>query len=96
MICTCIQNKKLDEIFDILERSDIEMAEIRLDLCPALDDEDIQSLFSGTDVPLIATCRIEGSADMREAERRLKVAIGAGAKYVDLELAAPPANAGRR
>ena len=89
MICTCIQNKKLDEIFEILERSDIEMAEIRLDLCPALDDEDIQSLFSGTDIPLIATCRIEGSADMREAERRLKVAIGAGAKYVDLELEAP-------
>ena len=89
MICTCIQNKGLDEIFDILERSDIEMAEIRLDLCPSLDDDDIQSLFSGTDVPLIATCRIAGSADMREAERRLKVAIGAGAKYVDLELEAP-------
>jgi 3-phosphoshikimate 1-carboxyvinyltransferase len=89
MICTSIQNKNLDEIFGILERSDIEMAEIRLDLCPELDDEDIQSLFSGTDTPLIATCRIEGSADMREAERRLKVAIGAGAKYVDLELEAP-------
>ncbi len=65
------------------------MAEIRLDLCPALTDEDIESLFSGTDIPLIATCRIEGSADMREAERRLKVAIAAGAKYVDLEIEAP-------
>ena len=89
MICTSIQNKNLEEIFSILERADIEMAEIRLDLCPELDDEDIQSLFSGTDVPLVATCRIAGSADMREAERRLKVAIGAGAKYVDLELEAP-------
>ena len=89
MICTSIQNKNLEEIFGILERGDIEMAEIRLDLCPALDDDDIQSLFSGTDIPLIATCRIEGSADMREAERRLKVAIVAGAKYVDLELEAP-------
>ena len=89
MICTCIQNKGLEEIFGILERSDIEMAEIRLDLCPALTDEDIESLFSGTDIPLIATCRIEGSADMREAERRLKVAIAAGAKYVDLEIEAP-------
>ena len=89
MICTSIQNKNLDEIFAILERGDIEMAEIRLDLCPELDDDDIQSLFSGTDIPLIATCRIEGSADMREAERRLKTAIGAGAKYVDLELEAP-------
>ena len=89
MICTSIQNKNLEEIFSILERDDIEMAEIRLDLCPELDDEDIQSLFSGTDVPLVATCRIAGSADMREAERRLKVAIEAGAKYVDLELEAP-------
>ena len=89
MICTCIQNKGLEEISGILERSDIEMAEIRLDLCPALTDEDIESLFSGTDIPLIATCRIEGSADMREAERRLKVAIAAGAKYVDLEIEAP-------
>ena len=89
MICTSIQNKTLEEIFDILERADIEMAEIRLDLCPGLDDDDIQSLFSGTDIPLIATCRIAGSADMREAERRLKAAIGAGAKYVDLELEAP-------
>ncbi|MBR6212225.1 MAG: 3-phosphoshikimate 1-carboxyvinyltransferase [Bacteroidales bacterium] len=89
MICTSIQNKNLEEIFSILERGDIEMAEIRLDLCPALDDEDIESLFSGTDVPLIATCRIAGSVDMREAERRLKAAIVAGAKYVDLELEAP-------
>lgn len=89
MICTCIQNKKLDEIFALLEAGNIEMAEIRLDLCPELDEEDIESLFSGTDIPLVATCRIAGCASMQEAERRLKTAIQAGAKYVDLELEAP-------
>ena len=89
MICTCIQNKNLEEIFSLLERGDIEMAEIRLDLCPDLDEEDIESLFSGTDIPLIATCRIAGSASMQEAERRLRTAILAGAKYVDVELEAP-------
>ena len=89
MICTCIQNKNLEEIFSLLERGDVEMAEIRLDLCPDLDEEDIESLFSGTDIPLIATCRIAGSASMQEAERRLRTAILAGAKYVDVELEAP-------
>lgn len=89
MICTCIQNKNLDEIFALLEAGNIEMAEIRLDLCPELDEEDIESLFSGTDIPLVATCRIAGCASMQEAERRLKTAIQAGAKYVDLELEAP-------
>lgn len=89
MICACIQNKKLDEIFALLEAGNIEMAEIRLDLCPELDEEDIESLFSGTDIPLVATCRIAGCASMQEAERRLKTAIQAGAKYVDLELEAP-------
>lgn len=89
MICTSIQHKNLEEIFAILETGEVEMAEIRLDLCPDLDEEDIQSLFSGTDVPLIATCRIAGSASMQEAERRLKTAIAAGAKYVDVELEAP-------
>ena len=89
MICTCIQNKNLEEIFSLLEQGDIEMAEIRLDLCPDLDEEDIESLFSGTDIPLVATCRIAGSASMQEAERRLRTAILAGAKYVDVELEAP-------
>ena len=96
MICTCIQNKNLEEIFSILEQGDIEMAEIRLDLCPDLDEEDIESLFSGTDIPLIATCRIAGSASMQEAERRLRTAILAGAKYVDVELEAPAPMGKRR
>ena len=60
------------------------MAEIRLDLCP-LDEDDIETLFSVSDVPLIATCRM---AD-RDAEQKLLKAIEAGAKYVDLEVEAP-------
>lgn len=89
MICTSIQNKNLEEIFRILEDGAVEMAEIRLDRCPDLDDEAIEELFSGTDIPLIATCRIAESGSMQEAERRLRAAILAGAKYVDVELEAP-------
>ncbi len=83
MICTSIRDKNLEQIAQALKG--LEMAEIRLDLCP-LDDEDIEELFSCSDVPLIATCRIADS----NAERKLRVAIEAGAKYVDLEMEAPP------
>lgn len=57
MICTTIQNKTIDEIYAILESGDVEMAEIRLDSCPLSMDE-IEELFSTSDVPLVATCRI--------------------------------------
>lgn len=84
MICASIQNKSLDEIFGILP--EIEMAEIRLDRCP-LSDEDIEELFSCCDVPLIATCRIN-EVGAKEAQRKLLLAIEAGAKFVDLEIEA--------
>ena len=58
MICTSIQGKTLDEILSILGSGEVEMAEIRLDLCD-LDEEEIGTLFSESDVPLIATCRLE-------------------------------------
>lgn len=57
MICTTIQNKTIDEIYAILESGDVEMAEIRLDSCQLTMDE-IEELFSTSDVPLVATCRI--------------------------------------
>lgn len=57
MICTTIQNKTIDEIYAILESGEVEMAEIRLDSCP-LTMEEIEELFSTSDVPLVATCRI--------------------------------------
>jgi 3-phosphoshikimate 1-carboxyvinyltransferase len=122
MICTSIQGKTLEEILEILESGEVEMAEIRLDLCD-LDEEEIETLFTESDVPLIATCRIATLAQRVEAEgdpldnagkvlseqglypslqrrgrnpaeelaeNQLLKAIEAGAKYVDLEVEAPP------
>ncbi|MBQ1912079.1 MAG: type I 3-dehydroquinate dehydratase [Bacteroidales bacterium] len=91
MICTSIQNKELDEILAILDSGEVEMAEIRLDRCP-LEDEDIETLFSSSDVPLVATCRL---SEEEAAPALLEMAIRAGAKYVDLEMEAPAA-VGRR
>jgi 3-phosphoshikimate 1-carboxyvinyltransferase len=89
MICTSLQNKDYTQLQALLEQ--LEMAEIRLDRC-ALDDEEIDLLFSQTDVPLIATCRLEEES---QAPELLERAIQAGAKYVDLEMEAPAA-VGRR
>ena len=89
MICTSIQNKELSQIQELLEH--LEMAEIRLDHCP-LEDDDIDVLFSDSDVPLIATCRL---SEEPQAPELLERAIIAGAKYVDLEMEAPAA-VGRR
>ena len=88
MICTSLQNKTFEQILEILEDPAVEMAEIRLDRCP-LTDEQIEELFSDSDTPLIATCRIAESASAREAERRLRIAIEAGARFADLEIEAP-------
>ena len=92
MICVTIQNRTLEEIFDLLENSDptIQMAEIRLDRCP-LGQEDIEELFSSSDTPLVATCRIagDGNGTWEDAESKLMTAIEAGAAFVDLEIEAP-------
>ena len=95
MICTSIQNRNLEDIFALLDSGAVEMAEIRLDRCP-LSEADIEALFSGTDVPLIATCRIAelasgrpGPSAVAAAEERLLAAIRAGAAYADLEIEAP-------
>lgn len=92
MICVTIQNKTLEEIFGLLENSipSVQMAEIRLDRCP-LDIEGIEELFSYSDTPLIATCRVagDGSGTWEKAESKLMAAIEAGAAFVDLEIEAP-------
>ena len=88
MICTSLQNKTYEEILTILEDPAVEMAEIRLDRCP-LSDEQIEALFADSDTPLIATCRIAESPSEQEAERRLRLAIEAGARFADLEIEAP-------
>lgn len=80
------------------------MAEIRLDRCDLAQDE-VEELFSSSDVPLIATCRVseirasldDGNTDDRKldsrasqkAESLLITAIHAGAAYTDLEIEAP-------
>ena len=87
MICISLQGKTREEIFAVLDRPEVEMAEIRLDRCP-LSEEDIEEIFSQSDVPLIATCRVQESA--LEAEKKLAAAIEAGARFVDLEIEAPP------
>lgn len=102
MICTTIQNRNLEQIYEALEQC--EMAEIRLDRCE-LTAKDIDELFT-SDIPLVATCRISEIAAtepslqelteqsreikaMQIAERRLIRAIEAGARYVDVEIEAP-------
>ena len=104
MICTTIQNRTLEQIYEALENC--EMAEIRLDRCE-LTPKEIEELFTA-DVPLVATCRISEVAEnepslqapeitaqsreikaMQIAERKLVRAIEAGARYVDVELEAP-------
>jgi 3-phosphoshikimate 1-carboxyvinyltransferase len=92
MICVTLQNRSLEDILEILENSDpaIQMAEIRLDRCH-LDEDEIAELFSSSDTPLIATCRVagDGSGTWEEAEAKLQAAIEAGAAFVDLEIEAP-------
>ena len=88
MICTTIQNRTFEEILEILDRPDICMAEIRLDRCP-MDNEQIEELFSGSDVPLVATCRVSDGMTPAEAESKLITAVRAGAAYVDIEIEAP-------
>ena len=66
------------------------MAEIRLDRCP-LDIKEIESLFSSSDTPLVATCRVvdDGNGTWEEAEEKLTAAVEAGAAFLDLEIEAP-------
>lgn len=85
MICCSIANRNAKGILSLLE--EVEMAEIRLDLCH-LSDDDIEEVFS-SDTPLIATYRTAQGGDYREAERQLTLAIRYGARYVDLEIKAP-------
>ncbi len=92
MICVTLQNRSAEEILDLLDNSSpaIQMAEIRLDRCPLTEDE-IETVFSSSDTPLIATCRVagDGNGTWEEAEAKLQAAIEAGAAFIDLELEAP-------
>ena len=92
MICVTIQNRSLEEILNLLDHNvpAIQMAEIRLDRCP-LDEDEISELFSSSDTPLIATCRVagDGNGSWEQAEAKLQAAIEAGAAFIDVEIEAP-------
>ena len=75
MICTTIQNKNYEQILSALEQC--EMAEIRLDRC-SLTAKEIDELFT-SDIPLVATCRIDEIAsaepslqDLPQQSREIK------------------------
>ena len=78
MICTVLQHKNAEQIWEALDNC--EMAEIRLDLCE-LTLPEIEELFS-SDVPLVATCRISQNMSPQMAERRLIKAVEAGSRRV--------------
>ena len=101
MICTTIQNRNLEQVYEALDQC--EMAEIRLDRCQ-LSPKEIEELFT-SDVPLVATCRISEIAAgepslqglpeqsreikaMQIAEKKLLKAIESGVRYVDVEIEA--------
>ena len=65
MICTTIQNRNYEQILSALEQC--EMAEIRLDRC-VLTAKETDDLFT-SDIPLVATCRIN---DIASAEASLQ------------------------
>lgn len=88
MICASIGRHSFEEIVSILEDPAIEMAEIRLDLCD-LATEEIEELFSESELPLVATCRLSGGLDERQVQEKLDAAIRSGAAFADLELEAP-------
>lgn len=99
MICTVLQEKNADELLAALDSC--RMAEIRLDRCDITEDE-TDEIFSSSDIPLVATCRISEIAAKHPeltpvaaaalCEKRLLAAIRAGAAYADLEIEFPKEN----
>lgn len=88
MICVSIKGHSELEIYDILDREDVEMAEIRLDLCD-LDEVEREELFATTDKPLVATCRTGKGLTWAQAQELLLQAVEDGATFIDLGLEAP-------
>ena len=99
MVCTVLQNKDADGLLAALDSC--RMAEIRLDRCD-IDEDVIDEVFSSSDIPLVATCRISEIAAKHPeltpvaaaalCEKRLLAAIRAGAAYADLEIEFPKEN----
>jgi 3-dehydroquinate dehydratase I len=83
MICVAISDKDYRKCISVL--TEVEMAEIRLDLTE-YDEETIDLVF-GQEIPLVATCRPDKMTE-KEQYIKLRRAIEAGAKYVDIEIEA--------
>ncbi len=87
MVCTSLQNKSLPELQKILSSGALELAEIRIDLCPDISNDEFQKVVSTH--PIIATCRISSTMTADEAERKLICAVETFADYIDVEIEAP-------
>ncbi len=88
MICVSLNNKTLDEIYSILDDPFVEIAEVRLDLCP-LTDPEIQELVESCEKPLIISFPPSEKSGWTMIFQKLKTAIEAGVDFVDLDLSAP-------
>ena len=86
MICVSLAEPSFRECLAALK--DLPMAEVRLDLTPLAPDE-IAQVFRSP-LPLVATFR-PGRASAAERGAALEAAVAAGAAFVDVEAAAPPA-----
>ena len=92
MIATVIQGKTYAEILSLLDDPWVELAEIRLDLCP-LSDSEIEDLFANTDTPLIATCRANWSTAVDAGEATASDPVRSSAAHPSQAGAwAPPSN----
>lgn len=85
MICISIGDYGLDACRKALKRCEKYrrqfpdlVAEIRLDLC-GLGEDEVHELFSGSRIPLIATC-------MKRSSHLYEAAVLAGAAYVDVNV----------
>ncbi|MBN1186015.1 MAG: type I 3-dehydroquinate dehydratase [Bacteroidales bacterium] len=84
MICISLAEKDPSQCLNLL--SQVEMAEIRLDLVNYCD-ADIKKIFSAGK-KLVATCRPKQYPDEKQM-RSLTMAIQSGASYIDIEMEAP-------
>jgi 3-dehydroquinate dehydratase-1 len=84
MICISLAIKDFQRLSEIVK--EVDLAEIRIDLC-RLNKEEIARIFS-SQPNLIATCR-PGLFSEAERIHFLKEAIVSGAGYVDIEIDSP-------
>lgn len=85
MLCRSIALSQVKDVKKALENA--EMAEIRMENVSILTD-DIQAIFNKHS-NLLATCRPTKLSDDEQRCKLIKVAIKAGAKWVDIEIETP-------